>query len=289
MRAPQKSCSQKGGRRKYSVSSQLPTMPTGHQKEFRSPHWAPQPTSQNAFWCLPTGRLGLQLQQQVPAARFPVATKVAARLAVLPGSNGLHLGCMWPGAWTGAGSPHGGKIMTVLVFMGHNITSVGGSVVAVVFRGYGRLQHACCSFLFEGFCLFLLSLFSPVRYHSRICSGPWLIFMTPGGLCFQSHDNSSFYMFFRNVHIQDLIWGSLGNHECDRLGIANLVCLLWKQAPESGWPVNVPRVMELGPPFRSSKSPCHTLCSQPAIQASCWPLGFCFQLPVNCLITCVFL
>lgn len=127
-RAPQKSCSQKGGCKKSCVSSQPPALLTGHQKELRSQHWALQPTSQNAFWCLPTGKLGLQLQQQVPAARFPVATQVCARLAALPWRNGLHLRCMWPEARRGAVSPHSGKIMIVLVFMGHNITSVGGSV-----------------------------------------------------------------------------------------------------------------------------------------------------------------
>lgn len=35
--------------------------------------------------------------------------------------------------------PHSGKIMIVLVFMGHSITSVGGSASAVAFRGYERL------------------------------------------------------------------------------------------------------------------------------------------------------
>ena len=210
MRAPQKSCSQKGGRRKNSVSSQLPTVPTGHQKEFSSAHWAPQPTSQNAFWCLPTGRLGLQLQQQVPAARFPVATQVSARLAALPRRNGLHLGCMWPGARTGAVSPHGGKIMMVLVFMGHNITSVGGSVVAVVFRGYGRLQHACCCFLFEGFCLFV----SVVVIQPRSLSFTGLLrplanmFTTPGGLA-SSHMIIQVAVRFSEMFTSRILFGAV--------------------------------------------------------------------------------
>lgn len=126
MRAPQKSCSQNGGHKKSCVSSQPPTVPTGRQKELRSPHWAPQPTSQNAFWCLPTGRLGLQLQRQVLAARIPVATQVCARFTLLPRRNGLRLRGVGHAAWTGAVSPHGGEIMIVLVFIGHNITSVGG-------------------------------------------------------------------------------------------------------------------------------------------------------------------
>lgn len=69
----------------------------------------------------------------------PPAAQVCSRLAALPWSGGLHLQCMWLEARSGAVSPHGGKIMILLVFMGHNITSVGGSVVVVVFRGYERL------------------------------------------------------------------------------------------------------------------------------------------------------
>lgn len=101
MRAPQKSCSQKGGCKKNCVSSQPPSVPTGHQKEFHSQHRALQPTSHIAFWCLPAGRLGLQLQQQVLAARFPVATQVYARLAALPWRNGLISDACGPGAWRG--------------------------------------------------------------------------------------------------------------------------------------------------------------------------------------------
>ena len=71
--------------------------------------------------------------------QVPPATQVYSRLAALPWSGGLHLRCMWLEARSGAVSPHGGKIMILLVFMGHNITSVGGSVVVVVFRGYERL------------------------------------------------------------------------------------------------------------------------------------------------------
>lgn len=192
MRAPQKSCSQKGGRGQSCVSSQPPTVPTGRQEEFCSPHWAPQPTSQNAFWRLPTGRLGVQLQQQVLAARIPVATQVCARLAVLPRRNGLRLQGVWPAARTGAVSPHGGKIMIVLVFMGHNITSVGGSVVAVVFRGYGRLQHACCCLLFEGFGVSIAIISSHSLLFTDLLRPLANMFMTPGGLCFQPRANSSF-------------------------------------------------------------------------------------------------
>lgn len=87
--APAKSCSQKGWHGEKRVPSQPPAMPMGHQTEDRSQHWALQPNSQNALWCLPTGKLGLQLQPQVPAARFPLATQVFARLAALPWRNGL--------------------------------------------------------------------------------------------------------------------------------------------------------------------------------------------------------
>lgn len=71
--------------------------------------------------------------------QFPPATQVYCRLASLPRSRGLQPGCTWLEAQSGAVSPRGGKIMMVLVFMGHNITSVGGSGEAVAFRGYGRL------------------------------------------------------------------------------------------------------------------------------------------------------
>ena len=131
MRAPQKSCSQKGGCKKNCVSSQPPSVPTGHQKEFRSQHWDLQPTSHIAFWCLPMGRLGLQLQQQVLAARFPVATQVYARLAALPWRNGLISDACGPEHEEElCPSPHhhSGKMMIVPVFLRHNLTSVGGSV-----------------------------------------------------------------------------------------------------------------------------------------------------------------
>lgn len=96
MRAAQKSCSRKGGRGKSCVSSWPPAVLTGRQKELRTPHWAPQPTAQNAFWCLPTARLGLQLQPQVLGARIPVAAQVCARLAVLPPRHGLCLRACGP-------------------------------------------------------------------------------------------------------------------------------------------------------------------------------------------------
>lgn len=71
--------------------------------------------------------------------QVPCGNPVYARLAAQPWRNGLHLGCMWPKAWSRAVFPRGGKIMTALVFMGHYITSAGSSAVAVAFRGYGRL------------------------------------------------------------------------------------------------------------------------------------------------------
>lgn len=64
------------------------------------------------------------------------------------------------------GVPHGGKIMIVLVFMGHYITSAGGSVVAVAFRGYVRLQRAHSFFLSEEFfCLFPLLSWNLIIIH----------------------------------------------------------------------------------------------------------------------------
>ena len=96
MRAAQKSCSRKGGRGKSCVSSRPPAVPAGRQEELSSPHWAPQPTAQSAFWGLPTARLGLQLQQRVLGARIPVAAQVCARSAVLPPSHGLHLHASGP-------------------------------------------------------------------------------------------------------------------------------------------------------------------------------------------------
>lgn len=57
-RAPRKSCSQKGGHRRSCVPAQPPAVPAGHQKECCFQPWAPQPTSQNAFWHLPRGSSG---------------------------------------------------------------------------------------------------------------------------------------------------------------------------------------------------------------------------------------
>lgn len=55
-------------------------------------------------------------------------------------------------------SPHGGKIMIVLVFMGHDITSVGGSVELWLLEGMGDCNTLggvscwrdffCCSIFF---------------------------------------------------------------------------------------------------------------------------------------------
>lgn len=54
-------------------------------------------------------------------------------------------------------SPHGGKIMIVLVFMGHDITSVGGSVELWLLEGMGDCntlggvswwRECFCSFFF---------------------------------------------------------------------------------------------------------------------------------------------
>lgn len=77
----------------------------------------------------------------------------------------------------GAVSPHGGKIMIVLVFMGHDITSVGGSVDLWLLEGMGDCNTWWC-FLLERFFLlfyFFLSSFSPIHYYSQVSSGPWLI------------------------------------------------------------------------------------------------------------------
>lgn len=74
-------------------------------------------------------------------------------------------------------SPHGGKIMIVLVFMGHDITSVGGSVELWLLEGMGDCNTlggvSCWRDFFVLF--FFLSSFSPIHYYSQVSSGPWLI------------------------------------------------------------------------------------------------------------------
>lgn len=73
-------------------------------------------------------------------------------------------------------SPHGGKIMIVLVFMGHDITSVGGSVELWLLEGMGDCNTlGGVSWWRECFCSFFLSSFSPIHYYSPVSSGPWLI------------------------------------------------------------------------------------------------------------------
>lgn len=136
VRAPQKSCSQKGGR-KNSAASQPPAIPIGTRRSF-APSAGPCSQSHKTLfgvrqwgsagsscscrcWCQdPRGNPGVPALQP---CRRDMASDAAAR-----------------GPKHGAGlCPHGGKIMIVLVFMGHNITSVGGSAVAVALRGRGRL------------------------------------------------------------------------------------------------------------------------------------------------------
>lgn len=115
MRAPQKSCSQKGGCKENCVSSQPPTMPAGHQEEIHTQPWAPQPTSQMLSGVC-QGEAQLQLQQQVPLPGSPWQPGVC-QVSSSDLESGLRLRCVWPGAWRALCLPHSGKITVVPNFM----------------------------------------------------------------------------------------------------------------------------------------------------------------------------
>lgn len=94
----------------------------------------------------------------------------------------------------GALSPHGGKIMIELVFMGHDITSVGGSVELWLLEGMGDCNTLGGVSCWRDFFV-VLFFFIIIQPDSLLFTGflrPLVnTFMTLGEHCFQPHDNSS--------------------------------------------------------------------------------------------------
>lgn len=107
VRAPQKSCSQKGGR-KNSAASQPPAIPIGTRRSFAPSAGPCSQSHKTLFGVRQWGSAGSSCSCRC-WCQDPRGNPGVASFAALPPRDGLRRGCTWPEARSGAVSPTVGR------------------------------------------------------------------------------------------------------------------------------------------------------------------------------------